>query len=333
MPKKGFEKIWSAKGWTAGSVISDTLRRRNVVSSYLARFKYGVTIAGGTGAGAPRTDFAFAIADRIQVLVSQRPVQVFAGVDAQILESLFSANGKRVQTVPADDTVGDKTGLISEIPILLYMPHSFTPDEYAMPSALLDAPTLQIDMIPDAKYLFTAARDLTSAVVDAGATMDLYEQPLFDTGVAPQDHEALRIAGYSQAITQSGKITMTLDRFRPGDEIRAIILKGWTGGASGRDYVLSDALATDVRLVLNGIPRPETTEWGVLQGNNIGDYQLPAKITGVAVIDAGADQRTHQGELFTLQTVEKPYLEITCAKQAGDNKLDALILWARRTGD
>ncbi len=333
MPKQGFEKIWSAKPWTAGATIADTVRRRNVVSLYLARFKYGATVAGGTGAGAPYADAAFRLVNKAQVLVGGKPVQVFEGTDAAILEAFFNAQGKRVQVPIPDDTIGDKTGLVTELPIILFMPWSYTPDEYAMPTPILDAPSLQFDMLPDLKYLITTARDLTSVTLDAGATLDLYEQPLFDSGIAPQNHEALRIDRYSQAVTQTGKIVMTLDRLRVGDELRAAFIIARAGGASGYDYVLNDAVISDVRFLLNGLPRPETTEWAVLQNNNVADYGFASKFTGAVVIDAGRDKRTHQGELFQVQTVEKPYFEINCTKQAGDNKVDLLLLYVRRRGD
>lgn len=318
MPKYGFHAALKNPDYSPGQRRTVELRRRSVIAWYLLVVSWDHAVTGGSGAGAIYSDAVFRWIDRIELIVAGTARQVYSGQFLRILHKLLGQE-EWPQTPPTSVAASaSETGRRAYFALPLQMPHSFTPEEFGLPTQLAEDPTLAITW---AQYgaLFNELIDGVPAA--SNVSVELYEAPVLDPAIPAGSHHALEIRDTFIDITQSGTPRIELPHLAPGHELRAVIVEAFQGGTGGTDFEYSNSLISKMKLVINGKDVLDLVPFSVLQARNKVAYQLEAIETGVVVIDAAEDKRTAAGELFIIAGTEKPYLEVNAAKQSGECRI------------
>lgn len=308
--------------FSEGAQTSEALRRENVVKMYLLRVVYDVVLTGGTGAGAPFADAAYRLLRSVQINVGGTLIHANGHTLGKIVKLFFPA--LYPQTDPTDDSAGTETGREAYIPIPFFMPWSMDPDEFGFPSAQAQGTILPT--WANAAELFTTDADFTASEIQ-NAVVNLYEHYYIGAKRPPMSFSGLQIRRKELAVDSSGSPQLSLDHLRKGQELRAVILEGFAGGSGGQRYDYNDDVLAEIRLDLNGRDVVEATPFSVLQADNVVEYELSARETGVAVaFDAATDKRTRFGDLPVVSSEEPPTLYLSTSKETGDCKVVATTI-------
>lgn len=319
----GKRKI-QAPDHSEGSVTSEALRRGNVVKQYILRTQYGTTIDDGSGAGAPFADAAYRLLRSVQINVGGTLIHVNGHTIGKLVRLFYPALFP--QADPTDDAAASETDLESLIPIPFFMPHSLDPNEFGFPSGKADGSI--ITSWANAEELFDTDADFTGSSID-DPEVELYEHYYIGHGRDPMDFSGLQIRRQELAVDSSGSPQLDLSHLRNGQELRMVLLEAFAGGSGGIRHNYDDDVLTEVRLELNGEDVVEATPFSVLQADNVVDYDLSSRETGVVVaFDAATDMRTTFGSLPVIRGAEKPTLYLKTAKQTGDCKIVATTIAA-----
>jgi len=325
MPRYGLERV-KAPRFVAGGSDSVELRQRNVVAAWVLSVLYDWVVTGGTGVGTIRSDASAHLINKIVLSVNGSDVQVYDGPFLDVYTLMFM-NQVFTQTVPtALAAATNQTARKALFLLPQQMGWSYTPEEFGMPSAGVNSPTLTI--------FWNSGRRLAigsdGVITLPNATCELFERPYTDPMPPKGGFQPLLIKQISEDVVATGQLKLDLKQLVPGHELRAIFLQAYAGGAAGEDYAANDSVVTNVRFTLGGRAKIENVPFSVIQQLNKTNYGTSALKVGLAVLDAAEDKRTARGELWTVTGQERPYLELDVVKQAGDNKVVITTVYTAR---
>lgn len=318
---RGLRKI-EAPDFSAGNKTSADLKKENIVSAYLLRALYDLTVSGGTGAGSPYADAAHRMASIIrlsaQVGGSTVPFVNVRGVTLGLIQELFLATAWP-QNPPAE--VESETGLYSQILIPLFMPRSLDPDEFAFAAPFVSGPLIEVTTA-NAADLFSGEDGTPS--FDAGAEWELYELPLLNAVKNPKLYQGMLINYTEHTITgdESDK-ELRLPQLRIGDELVRVIVE------AEADDAKNDSIITKIGLTVNGREVMDKVATAIYQGRNVTEYNLSAAKSGVVVFDFAEDQMTGKSQLETITAETGHNLTVDLSKQSGTNKVRITTMHVR----
>lgn len=311
--------------YAAGKKSTVPLRVRNVVYAYLLHALYTWNVVGGTGAGDIQPDASHRIVNEVRMRGNDDDLQVFSG-SFLYLYSLMFLSQLMPQVVPTTDVAGTvEANRESWLIIPGVMGHTYYPDEWGIPP--LRDPTLTFHWA-DGSELVTSAAD--GAVSLTAVQLELYEK-YFAPPVTPPPggFNPLLIKQWEKAVLQNGKLQVDLEGLMsgpqggPGHELRALFIEGLADGVAGAQFAHNDSVISTVKLSGSGKLWQELVNFSLIQAENVSEYQLAAKMTGVAVLDSAAhDRDTRRGQLWTVLGRETPVLDLEVAVQgAGQNRV------------
>lgn len=300
------------------------LRRQNVVRAYLLTMLYDFAVTGGTGAGTIFEDAHARLLRFLQFKIGGRDLIAVSGQLLRLYQRVFGLR-EFVQLRPTTLAAGNENGRRAWWFLPLFMPHSFNEDQFAAPTSILPVMELVVT--------WGVASDMTQgengALAISNPDVDLYEVFHDDPALPLASYDALRMVQYTREITQSGPVRIQLTELVPGDEIRAVFVELFGGGAAGADYEYNDAVATHLRLVVSGDEVRKRVPVEIIQQDNRVVYDLDQIITGLAVLDAAEDKSTATGQLWTVAGQTTPTLDVDAVKVAGDCKVVVTVVYVR----
>lgn len=314
MPRLGMRKI-PAPDFTEGRREEKQVQKRNVVAMYLLRIGYDWNVSGGTGVGSILSDAAYRILRTVTVQTGGRPLHSVRGHTLGKIVKLFFPQ-EYASTDPTSLAAGaTETGRETEIPIPFFMPWSVNPSEFGLPTPVADARVI-IDGAEADELATGEDGDPSFTNVET----ELNERPY--EGVPAQPYAkwgAMGVRHVTRAVNQDGTLSIDLDHLNRGQELRAVIVEGFSGKSASEEFQYDDAVVEEIGpLDIDGAEEFEAVRASTLQNVNKVDYELASKETGVYVLDAAPNGRTMRGELWRVRGAEKPFLDLKVTKQSGD---------------
>lgn len=314
-----------APSYRAGRSSAVPLVQENIIHALLVVLRGTLNVAGGTGAGNIHADAAERLLRDFTLKANGEVFQSYDGRFLYYLFTLLSNGGGYPQEIPANLAAGSAHDVVARFLIPFFMPWSETPHDFALPSALVGSPTVA--------FTFGGPEDMVYGAVDGDLTLDdvvveLYEQPVFGSQTPAQLFQGLQVASFVREIAQSGTIKVSLDTLLRGMKVRGVLIIPDAGGAGGDNFVANADVIESVRFVVDGKAEWERIPFSEIQARNAEAYGLVETLP-VAFIDAAENKRTRDaGDLWTINTVQKPYVELDVAKQAGENRVTVYVLYS-----
>ena len=316
-----------------GQPKSVRLRQLAVVAGYLLVVKFRWRVEGGTGVGQIFADALDRFLQRVEIRAAGQTKQQYTGQTLAAMGRIFAHQttwGGRWTHVPptslADGT--DQPDRVGRYFLPLQMPWSYTPEEYALPTAIVQDPQLVV-ALGNPSDLVTG-EDGTPIIEDLDA--ELYEIPYLSIDRRPDEYLALEIQQTTADVLQSSSAYQIKLPVGGMQEIRAVLVEAFAGGSAGSDYVYSDAVVEEARLSINGIDVFGRVPASEIRERNRQVYRLPEAETGILVFDAAEDLRTNAGELWAVSPRVEPYLDLKVNKAPGDCQLRVTVIGVRRGG-
>lgn len=331
MSIKGFERHPDAPPSAVNDETSVDLRQRNVNAAYLLRMTATVDVTGGTGAGTVPDDSLFRFMGRQALNAADFDFMSYSG-RFLYLYHLIMGRQQWPQTPIADLSAGASNDIVANYLIPGYMLWSLSPDEFGIPTTLLDSPRLvlnvgtpeQMAIGLDGTLAFTSDPDF-----------ELFEVPymeLSERGISPAQFAGIRVKTTKKPVTQQGETNVVLSHLKAGHDLRAVFVNALEADADGK-YSPSDSLIDTVRgPILNGRAKMERVAFGRHQDKNVAEYDLASTVTGAAVLDSAEDQRTDRGQMWKVPNVqEDPYIELeTNAPSANGARVEVTTISVSR---
>lgn len=317
MSIKGMERHPTAPAWKTNDETSVDLRKRNVIAAYLLKYTATVDVTGGTGAGSIPDDSVFRFLRRIALNAADFDFMSFTG---RFLYLYHLVMGRQLwpQTPVGSVVAASSHDIAANILIPGFMLHSYSPDEFGIPTTLLDSPRLVLNT--GTAEDFATGND-GALSFDGDGEFELTEIPyieLQERGINPADFLGVRIKTVTREISQAGEINVDLSHLGRGHDLRAVFIQALDTGA-GTKYEPTDALIERVRgPIMGGRPKFERNPWSDYQNKNVADYGLDAVIDGAVILDSAEDKRTDPGEMWKVPNVpETPYVTLETAAPVG----------------
>lgn len=316
--------------YAAGRTSTVPLRLTHVIHSLLLVVGYTWNVVGGNGAGAVAGQSSHRVLDEYIMRGNGDKQQVWSGPALYFYNLLFTKQllPQIPPTAVAAGTV--EAGRQSIIALPFVMGHTTSPDEWGLPP--LRDPSVTFRWAPGAE-LVTAAQNGAQSLTNV--TLDLYERWYENMVPPPTGFSAFKTAQWEKQVLATGKVQIELEGLMsgpengPGHEVRALLIEALIDGVNDAQYAHDNSLITNLKLELSGEEVQKEIDFSVLQAENVTEYQLAARETGLVVLDAAAhDQNTRRGQLWTITGRAKPMLTMDCVLQgAGQNKVRVTAIY------
>jgi hypothetical protein len=333
MSIKGLIRHPEAPPGVTNDETSVDLRQRTVNAAYLLRMEGTVGVTGGTGAGTVVDDSVYRPFRRLALNAADFDFQSITG-RALYLEHAFMNLSPWPQTPIADLSDGASNDVVANILLPGQMLWTLSPDEFGIPTQLLDSPRLVLNML-DAEEMVTGNDG--ALAFTSGPTFTLYEVPymeLQERGISPAGFLGVRRKTVVKNITQAGDVQVVLSHLGAGHDLRAVIVNALEADADGK-YSPSDTLIEQVRgPILGGVPKFEQNPWDVYQDKNVSEYQLDAVESGAIVLDSAEDKRTDLGQMWKVPMVkEDPTIEMVAGTPSANGaRVEITTISVKRPG-
>jgi hypothetical protein len=312
----GSEKI-QAPRISAGAVgESQGIPRVGVLHSLVIYLTATLTVTGGTGVGTIVSDGLFRFLKRFGINAAGAPMQSWDGRWLFLVSRLFFPTTYE-QTPVASLAAGASNNIALTLEVPFFMPHSSSPDEFALPAQFAATP----EMIAD----YGTAADLVTgadgALTLSGLALEVRRREI--QGIPPSpNYSALIARPYERTVdATSSDLEIDFQGIVPGMEIRAVLVRAEVDG----EY--NDTVINRLALHVDDKPIYHSTAWNLVRNLNKVAYNLDSRLSGVAVIDAAEDGQTGPRELYNVRTPTLPKIVCDVTKPgAGVAKIKVLVL-------